>query len=176
MTFRGFLTTSRRYPASFSLILAVLHRLRYAMAVQASTELQEINQQLSRWCDEFGKALGNSLQSIVLFGGLAKDEFVPGTVGCQCPHRLPRRRYRDAGPLRAVYPAESTGVWTFRDADDCGGSRGFRRCELSGLCHDRRSVHERSGMLAIEFGKMKPLTIIWRGWPKKRPTILRTWT
>lgn len=37
----------------------------------------DIQQTLSRWCDEFSRTLDGSLQAIVLFGGLAKDEFVP---------------------------------------------------------------------------------------------------
>jgi hypothetical protein len=36
----------------------------------------DVNQQVTRWCDEFAKALAGSLQAVVLFGGLAKDEFV----------------------------------------------------------------------------------------------------
>jgi len=38
---------------------------------------QDIQQTLSRWCDEFSRSLDGSLQAMVLFGGLAKDEFVP---------------------------------------------------------------------------------------------------
>ena len=37
----------------------------------------DVNQQVTRWCEGFAAALGDSLQSIVLFGGLAKGEFVP---------------------------------------------------------------------------------------------------
>lgn len=36
-----------------------------------------INQQLTGWSENFAKTLGDSLQAIVLFGGLAKGEFVP---------------------------------------------------------------------------------------------------
>jgi predicted nucleotidyltransferase len=38
----------------------------------------DVNQQVARWGEGFAAALGDSLQSIVLFGGLAKGEFVPG--------------------------------------------------------------------------------------------------
>lgn len=37
----------------------------------------DVNQQVAHWCDDFAKTLGDSLQAVVLFGGLAKDEFVP---------------------------------------------------------------------------------------------------
>lgn len=38
---------------------------------------QTIQETLSRWCGDLASALDGSLQSIVLFGGLAKGEFVP---------------------------------------------------------------------------------------------------
>ena len=37
----------------------------------------DINQRLAGWSEKFAKTLGDFLQSIVLFGGLAKGEFVP---------------------------------------------------------------------------------------------------
>ena len=37
----------------------------------------DVNQQVTQWCDDFARALDGSLQAVVLFGGLAKDEFVP---------------------------------------------------------------------------------------------------
>lgn len=37
----------------------------------------EVKQQLAQWCDGFAKALDGLLQAVVLYGGLAKDEFVP---------------------------------------------------------------------------------------------------
>ena len=37
----------------------------------------DANQQVAQWCDDFVKALDGSLQSVVLYGGLAKDEFIP---------------------------------------------------------------------------------------------------
>jgi predicted nucleotidyltransferase len=37
----------------------------------------DVNQQVAHWCDEFARALGGSLQAVVLYGGLAKGEFVP---------------------------------------------------------------------------------------------------
>ncbi|HEX3627151.1 MAG TPA: hypothetical protein VH280_17220 [Verrucomicrobiae bacterium] len=36
-----------------------------------------VNQQVAQWCSDFAGALDGSLQAVVLFGGLAKDEFVP---------------------------------------------------------------------------------------------------
>jgi hypothetical protein len=36
-----------------------------------------VNQQVTHWCEDFARALDGSLQAVVLFGGLAKDEFVP---------------------------------------------------------------------------------------------------
>lgn len=41
------------------------------------TVTNDVNQQVARWCEGFATDLGDSLQSIVLFGGLAKGEFVP---------------------------------------------------------------------------------------------------
>lgn len=43
----------------------------------SSAVFTNINQQLTGWSENFAKTLGDSLQSIVLFGGLAKGEFVP---------------------------------------------------------------------------------------------------
>ena len=37
----------------------------------------DVNQQVAHWCDDFANTLGSSLQAVVLYGGLAKDEFVP---------------------------------------------------------------------------------------------------
>ncbi len=37
----------------------------------------DVNQQVALWCGDFARALDGSLQAVVLFGGLAKDEFVP---------------------------------------------------------------------------------------------------
>jgi predicted nucleotidyltransferase len=38
----------------------------------------DINQRLAAWSETFAKTLGDAVQSIVLFGGLAKGEFLPG--------------------------------------------------------------------------------------------------
>ena len=37
----------------------------------------DVNQQVASWSDGFASALGDSLQSVVLYGGLAKGEFMP---------------------------------------------------------------------------------------------------
>lgn len=37
----------------------------------------DVNQQVAHWCDDFARAMDGSVQALVLFGGLAKDEFVP---------------------------------------------------------------------------------------------------
>ncbi|HLH52439.1 MAG TPA: nucleotidyltransferase domain-containing protein [Verrucomicrobiae bacterium] len=37
----------------------------------------DVNHRLADWSENFARALGDALQSIVLFGGLAKGEFVP---------------------------------------------------------------------------------------------------
>lgn len=38
----------------------------------------DVNQRLAAWSETFAKTFGNTLQSIVLFGGLAKGEYLPG--------------------------------------------------------------------------------------------------
>jgi predicted nucleotidyltransferase len=43
----------------------------------SSAVATNLNQQLADWSGNFGKTLGDSIQAIVLFGGLAKGEFVP---------------------------------------------------------------------------------------------------
>jgi hypothetical protein len=37
----------------------------------------DVNKQVAHWCEEFARALDGSLQAVVLYGGLAKQEFVP---------------------------------------------------------------------------------------------------
>jgi predicted nucleotidyltransferase len=44
----------------------------------STTISNDLNDRLAVWSENFAKTLGDSLQSIVLYGGLAKGEFVPG--------------------------------------------------------------------------------------------------
>src|SRR5690348_200461 len=43
----------------------------------STTASNDVNQQLASWSENFAKTMGDWLQAIVLFGGLAKGEFVP---------------------------------------------------------------------------------------------------
>lgn len=42
-----------------------------------NSTVNDIEQQLTRWTADFAKGMGDSLRAVILYGGLAKGEFIP---------------------------------------------------------------------------------------------------